>query len=1323
MAHNTPTIAFQTIEIYGSILPSSILEDLAKLNRPKELHLDATDYCITKGERLRDRIDAAWIHAKKLWDDYQDLKNRSLSLAGLDLSQRLLREVFSWTDIKRTSGLQIDDSYYQITHSSFKGSVHLIIKSLDQLELDQGTYQFGNENRRRSPHSCLQECLNADDNAEWGLLMSGNQIRLLHDNSSLVKPAYLNVDMELLIEGNYIDEFSVLWLLLHSSRFRKNQHGYCILDKWKKEVEKSGERIRGALHKGVKNALVILGNGFLNHKKNDSLRHELFESNALSAQEFHEQLLRLIYRFLFLLTTEDRNLLFPKSFKDFDTRREIYKKGYSVNRLRELSINRSAYECDYEDIWYLQKLVFHQLNISNSPLGLPGLGGIFSIEHCRDLENCEISNDNFLKAIKEIAWFTSNESGVLTRVCYRDLNTEELGSVYEGLLELHPQLESVGASWILSYGDVAGSERKTSGSYYTPESLVKEIIKNTLDPVVEDRLTKSSNNSSIEKELLKIKIIDPACGSGHFLLAAARKLALVLAETRSANNQPSEKERKAALRDVVANCIYGVDKNPMAVELCKVALWIEAVEPGKPLSFLDLHIQCGDSLVGILNKNVLKELIPDSAYIPLRGDDKIICKSLKEENITVKKTMTSTNQVKTYQGCLDLSSQVLKSSSQEDLQIIEAMPQETFSELSAKKKAYNAYLSQKGKDYESLAADLYTAAFFLQKKSNSRETVPTSEHLLNVFDGNPIPEVLEKAVLFTAKKFRFFHWYLRFSEVMENGGFDCIIGNPPWDKVKVLDKEFFEKYLPTISKERNKNIREKMIYNLSISSNAYEAEIYEKYEMEKVYSACLARYIKSSQRYKLSTKGEINLYTALFETSIQLKNKFSAVGIVLPSGIFADKNNEEFARFFILSGELRLLVDFINKRNIFKGIGSNVQFCILSLSKLGSGSFKMACRLQSIDGIKNSYVIKDSEIKLINPNTLHIPAISTIEQKNLIVKIYQNSAHLLSKSNFGENSGWDIEFHRMFDMSLDSGLFSKEIDLRQIHEFKYTKEWVITNQDGKKYLPLYEGKLIDSYNHRSSTFNNIEESKIYGTKPKTNASTDLDLKDFSWHPKPRYWVKESEVKNRLSKKWVEPWLITFRNTISSGADTRSLRVSIIPAFGCGNSLPIIYEYSGGDYPFVLVGILNSIVIDFVVKQKVSGGNLNFYIMEQLPIPRKENLSTSDIEFISSRVKSLSFTSTALSKRKEHCAINQNLSWSPILDEYKRSEVKAEIDVYIAKLFGLTRLEMEFLLDDSTDEIANSNTSTFSALKSVELKEFGEYRSKRLCLEAWDRLFN
>ena len=149
-------------------------------------------------------------------------------------------------------------------------------------------------------------------------------------------------------------------------------------------------------------------------------------------------------------------------------------------------------------------------------------------------------------------------------------------------------------------------KRKLSGSYYTPKSLVQKLINQSLIPVINDRLKKTISKDSIPNEILNIKVIDPACGSGHFLLAAARELALVLAKSRSANDFPNEEERQSAMRDVVANCIYAVDKNPMAVELCKVALWIEAVEPGKPLSFLDAHIQCGDALVGILDKKITK---------------------------------------------------------------------------------------------------------------------------------------------------------------------------------------------------------------------------------------------------------------------------------------------------------------------------------------------------------------------------------------------------------------------------------------------------------------------------------------------------------------------------------------------------------------------------------------------------------------------------------------------------------------------------------------------------------------------------------------------
>ena len=145
-----------------------------------------------------------------------------------------------------------------------------------------------------------------------------------------------------------------------------------------------------------------------------------------------------------------------------------------------------AYEGSFGDLWELQRLVFHQLSISDSPLGLPGLGGLFALDQCPNLQGCELGNGYLLRAIKAIGWFDAG--GTLTRVNYRDLNTEELGSVYEGLLELHPQLEQQGSQWQLSYGGGAGSDRKTTGSYYTPDALVQELIKSALIPVIEDRL-------------------------------------------------------------------------------------------------------------------------------------------------------------------------------------------------------------------------------------------------------------------------------------------------------------------------------------------------------------------------------------------------------------------------------------------------------------------------------------------------------------------------------------------------------------------------------------------------------------------------------------------------------------------------------------------------------------------------------------------------------------------------------------------------------------------------------------------------------------------
>ena len=1013
MARTTATVSFQALELKGSLLPASLLEEISKLARPKELLLEPKDYGLCKGEGLRERIDAAWVLTKELWEEYTDLSDRAgKSIAGQHFGTRLLKEVFGWSGTQPCNGWQQGESHYPINARAFDGAVPVILRGLDPDDLDRGSAQFGQEGRKRSPHSCLQECLNADDDANWGVLLSGDRLRLLHDNPSLVKPAYMAADLELLIEGGLHAEFAVLWLLLHSSRFRHPQTGSCVLDDWKQQAEASGERVLGALRGGVQSALESIGCGFLNHPSNGELRESL-QNGQLSRQQFHEQLLRLVYRFLFLFTTEDRNLLFPREVDKTDARRRIYQEGYSVSRLRELAIKRSAYEGDYGDLWELQRLVFQQLSIGNSPLGLPGLGGLFSLEQCPDLQDAELWNGPLLRAIKAIGWFDAD--GSFTRVRYRDLNTEELGSVYEGLLELHPQLEQQGSQWQLSYGGGAGSDRKTTGSYYTPDALVQELIKSALIPVIDDRLSKAHGQAEQEQALLKIKVIDPACGSGHFLLAAARRLAVALAQVRAGDDQPSEDNRQHALRDVVAHCIFAVDKNPMAVELCKVALWIEAIDPGKPLSFLDAHIQCGDSLVGVFDPKVLEEGIPDGAYKPLTGDNKTVCTSLKKENAGARKTISRRGSNRGIQGSLALSGTQPRSQGQQELQAIEAMPESSLAETAAKQAAYAQWLSDRGQDPETLAADLYTAAFFLTKTSDSRATVPTTEHLLKLLAGQPVDEAMEEAVVEAAQNFRFFHWHLRFGEVMEQGGFDCVLGNPPWEQLEA------------------------------------------KSETEKIILGRQQLFFKESNRYPTTSSARKNLY-ALFSEFIffSLATKDSS-GLLVPTSIVQDSPISGITHDLISKEKLSSLLDFENKRKSFAGkwfkdVHANYRFCLITTIKPGkskTSSFYFDCDSPGNQKGLNVYFIRSAEINSISRQGFRIPLLRTKED----IFLQESFSGLPTVSKWLTSSSL---------LELSSGLmFNAEPSIK-----KSRISWLKKGDYDEQILPVLEGYNIYQYNGR-----------------------------------------------------------------------------------------------------------------------------------------------------------------------------------------------------------------------------------------------------------------
>lgn len=1290
MARTTPTVAFNAIEVKGSLIPDSLLDQVAHFKAKQQ---DPRDYGLEKNERLRDQIDAAWVTAKDLWAEYTALKERAgQGVAALHFSLRMLREVFGWTDLQPVAGWQQGDRNYPITHRAFSGTVPLILKGVETGKLDTGLKTFGQDNRSRSPHSCLQECLNADDSSDWGLLCSGDRLRLMHDNPSLVKPAYLGADLEWMIEGDLFDEFAVLWLTLHASRFCHPSDGSCVLDGWKKEAEDTGERILGQLRCGVQMALEQLGNGFLAHPRNQQLRQDL-ESGLLSPQALQEQLLRLVYRILLLFTAEDRELLFPPSVGNVDPRRQIYREGYSVGRLRELALKRGAYEGSFGDLYELQRLVFHQLSISDSPLGLPGLGGLFALDQCPNLQGCELGNGYLLRAIKAIGWFDAG--GTLTRVNYRDLNTEELGSVYEGLLELHPQLEQQGSQWQLSYGGGAGSDRKTTGSYYTPDSLVQELIKSALVPVIEDRLSKANGPAEQEQALLDIKVIDPACGSGHFLLAAARRLAVELAQVRAGDDQPSEDDRQHAVRDVVAHCIYAVDRNPMALELCKVALWIEAIDPGKPLSFLDAHIQCGDSLVGVFDPKVLEDGIPDEAYKPLTGDNKTVCSSLKKENAAARKTFSRRGSNRGIQGRLDLISTQPRSQGQQALQAIEAMPEASLDETAAKQAAYAHWLADGGRDPEALAADLYTAAFFLAKTSESRAAVPTTEHLLKLLAGQPVKEVMEEAVVQAAQIFRFFHWHLRFGEVVARGGFDCVMGNPPWERIKLQEKEFFAARSEAIATAPNKAARERLIKALS-APDASEAEIQlvNEFELAKREAEGSGEFIRGSGRYALTAVGDLNTYALFAELFLNLIGPSGRSGVIVPTGIATDNSTKTYFDAISSGGRLVSLQDFENREGLFPAVDSRMKFALLTL---GDGVEEtdfvfFATSTSQLSDERRHFTLSADDIALINPNTRTCPLFRSQMDAELTKKIYGRVPVLIDEALGDQGNPWGIKFMRMLDMSNDSHLFFDEPAANR--------------------LPLYEAKLIHHYDHRWATYDIDGSSRDVTLEEKQDPEFDVN---------PRYWVERSEVEARLKAQcWDRQWLMGWRG-ITNATNERSVIGSVFPISGVGNSCHLVIpnrQLSAAKIA-CLAASISVIPFDYVARQKIGGTNFNFFIPMQLPVIPPNAYTTGAVDFIQPRILELTYTSCDLKSWAEDLGYDG----PPFeFDPERRALLRAELDAYYAHLYGLSRDELRYILDPSDVMGPDYPSETFRVLKKNEIRDFGEYRTRRLVLEAWDRLF-
>jgi hypothetical protein len=770
-------LVFEALSIEGGLLSPEWLSKVAQLQAGAQTE---ADYRIHKGLNLRDEIGRYWRIGQAHWADFNS--GREAKTDGKANTERfllaLLCDAFGFTALVSVEPTVLHERTFPIGHATLGGRVPVVIAPAN-IGLDTLSQAFGDGSRRRSAFGLAQEYLNAQEGALWGIASDGVSLRIVRDNASLTRPAWIEADLQRIFTEERYADFAALWLLCHETRFGREGQPVTesALEAWRSAGREEGTRAREHLRRGVEEALVALGQGFLSHPENGALRVEL-QSGTLPVTDYFNQLLRLVYRLIFLLTVEERGLLHPVG--TIDDTKTLYARGYGIRRLRERSVKRSAHD-RFSDLWDATKIVCRGLSAGEPRVGLPALAGIFAANQCPALDGAKLENRALLLAVFKLAWL--RENGSLSRVNWRDMGPEELGSVYESLLELDPRVAKDGRQF--GFGaEAAGNARHASGSYYTPDSLVQVLLDNALEPVVADTIAKNPTNPV--DSLLGLSIVDPACGSGHFLLAAARRLAAHVARLQ-ANGTPSAAEYRHALRQVVGRCIYGVDVNPMAIELCKVGLWMEAVEPGLPLTFLNSHIQHGNALLGA-TLDLMEKGVPDAAWDAGDEDDKKTATALKKRNKSGAEGQRSFDTL--WSKPLDAEAQTVARAVAE----LDAASDASVEALSKKEQRWNGILASPEYLHQKFVADAWCSAFYWPKQPGElADAAPTNEVWRQIRDGKgQAPALTIKTVHALTEKLRFFHWHLQFPQVHAKGGFDVVLGNPPWVRQELLK---FEKRL------------------------------------------------------------------------------------------------------------------------------------------------------------------------------------------------------------------------------------------------------------------------------------------------------------------------------------------------------------------------------------------------------------------------------------------------------------------------------------------------------------------------------------------------
>ena len=1184
--------------------------------------------------------------------------------------------------------------------------------------LDRGSGQ-----QRTPAGQVLRYLRRADDlthgKLRWGILSNGERWRLYYAGARSVAEEFFEIDLPAALRDQR--GLRLFVLLFRPQAFASVMDGQSLHQWIRNEGRRYEERVATNLSNMVFNQV------FPNLTKAlaaaaEAVGHSLAEPSFLA--KVREAALTLLYRLLFILYAEDRGLL-PMQNRGYN--------HYSLRKLRDDVGQRKRDHCNFSTTasiyWDRLKHLCNAIDRGDSSIGLPTYdGGLFDAAQAPLLADVSL-DDQIMADVLAVLSFDSETGNYIN---YRNLSVEQLGSIYERLLDHELVRQDRG---IMVQPNVFA--RKSSGSYYTPDALVRLVVRETLTPLVKDRSA---------EEILGLKVCDPAMGSGHFLVSLVDYLSDRVIEAMAATPEDEETRthgaagpngattmpvaerieairatiRKNAARGgwqleeaqlddrhivrrlVLKRCVYGVDKNPMAVELAKVSLWLHTFTAGAPLSFLDHHLRCGDSLFGCwVGQGAEKAMNA--------GGPALLAEPLR-------KATEAAEDMKAIEELSDTEIEEVNRSAR------------LFAQLEEATKPLTAFLS------------LLHGLQWLDPGRKSDQI--TRQNLLVGVFGNLIelalgqgtvhPEAapLLKQVRRLVAQERFFHWQVAFPGFWRDwtgsnsGGFDAVIGNPPWERVKLQQVEWFAARQPEIAKAQRAAERKRLIQALEKAGDP----LFRAFAQAEQTAKATARMARSCGDYPLLSGGDVNLYSLFVERAMALVKPQGMVGLLVPSGLASDKTSARFFRGVATEGRLHALYDFENRRPethlapFFPDVDSRFKFCVFvaKASTVASSAtttenqppptpVQLAFFLHSIEELddpERRFTLTAEDFSRVNPNTGTAPIFRSRRDAELTVGIYQRFPVLVDRSTGEKKKAWPVKYLTMFHMTNDSHLFRTKEELEE-QEGAFPVGGNRWDSPKGGWVPLYQGRMIWQFDHRASSVcvNPDSTHNPYLSQPVSS----MQHEDPGFFPQPQHWVPESKVEAILPKTL--GWCLGFRD-IARPTDARTIIASVVPRSGYGNKLPLLVS-EDHEAIMYLVSNMNSICLDFVARQKVHSTSLNLYIIEQLPVIPPDHYASTRFgpktagRIVREAVLELTYTAHDMAPfARDTGHVDEAGTVLPPFpwDEVRRQHLRAKLDALFFHLYDIT----------NRDDVRHVY-STFPIVERQEKHDHGCYRSLELCL--------